>query len=77
MTNESPWEFNSFVNLVSLKLGAGSKIRFWEDTWVGDIPFSEAFPRLFQLPTVQNYPISAVFSLHDLFVPGISSYSKT
>lgn len=30
---------SEFRQLVSLDLGDGSRIRFWEDVWVGSVPF--------------------------------------
>lgn len=39
-TFRSPWKFISrvypmFLQLVTVQLGKGDKVRFWEDTWVG------------------------------------------
>ncbi|KAJ0479839.1 putative RNA-directed DNA polymerase [Helianthus annuus] len=36
-------------HLIKGKVGNGVDIRFWIDTWVGDLPFWERWPRLFGL----------------------------
>lgn len=40
--------------LVGYGLGDGSCIKFWEEIWIGTVPHSEAFPRLFMLFSLQN-----------------------
>ncbi|GKB69283.1 putative RNA-directed DNA polymerase, eukaryota, reverse transcriptase zinc-binding domain protein [Tanacetum coccineum] len=45
------------INLPSLfkkKLGNGQKISFWHDTWLGELPLCNMFPRLYRLETNQN-----------------------
>lgn len=37
------------VASVLKKLGDGSSIRFWKDTWFGDCSLEQLFPRLFSL----------------------------
>ena len=32
-----------------MKIGDGSKARFWEDWWCGEIPLSSSFPSLYRL----------------------------
>jgi hypothetical protein len=38
-----------FSNHISYKLGDGSRIRFWHDTWCGDLPLKQQFPILYLL----------------------------
>ena len=38
-----------FSNHISHKLGDGSRIRFWHDTWCGDLPLKQQFPILYLL----------------------------
>jgi hypothetical protein len=38
-----------FSNHISHKLGDGSRIRFWHDTWCGDLPLKQQFPMLYLL----------------------------
>jgi hypothetical protein len=37
----------SFVVIPDLRLGDGSKVRFWHDLWFWDTTLKEAFPNLF------------------------------
>lgn len=58
----SPWKAISkvsplFLPLVSLKVEVGDEISFWVDQWVGHLPFSILFPRLYQLSSVHHAPI--------------------
>ncbi|GKB33930.1 hypothetical protein Tco_0873331 [Tanacetum coccineum] len=34
-----------------VKIGNGQSIHFWSDTWVGNSPLSDSFPRLFRIET--------------------------
>ncbi|XP_021980013.1 uncharacterized protein LOC110876145 [Helianthus annuus] len=36
-------------HLITCKVGSGVDVRFWIDTWVGDLPFAERWPLLFRL----------------------------
>ena len=40
---------NSMVDGIRMELGDGSKIRFWDDVWVGCARLRESFPTLFSL----------------------------
>src|SRR4051794_11545699 len=44
-----------FKHMVRKKLGSGNSTKFWLDTWVGDLPLSTRFPRLFGNSTQQNH----------------------
>ncbi|XP_074314532.1 uncharacterized protein LOC141649750 [Silene latifolia] len=37
-----------------IRVGAGSKIRFWEDKWIGDSSLKDGFPRLFSVSNQKN-----------------------
>ncbi|GJS08438.1 RNA-directed DNA polymerase, eukaryota, reverse transcriptase zinc-binding domain protein [Tanacetum coccineum] len=42
------------LNSISFKAGDGSLIRFWKDTWLGDVPLCSRFNRLFKLERDKN-----------------------
>lgn len=42
-----------FVNNFQIKVGDGSRVRFWHDKWCGGICLKEAFPRLYSLSIVK------------------------
>ncbi|GKB00904.1 putative RNA-directed DNA polymerase, eukaryota, reverse transcriptase zinc-binding domain protein [Tanacetum coccineum] len=42
------------LNTISFKVGDGSLIRFWKDTWIGDMPFCSCYSRLFRLEKDKN-----------------------
>jgi len=39
-----------FDQNVEWKVGSGSTIKFWEDTWIGLDPLKLRFPRLYGIP---------------------------
>lgn len=39
-------------------LGSGEKIKFWSDTWIGEKPLKDKFPRLFSVSIQQGDSIS-------------------
>nr|GFD57654.1 hypothetical protein [Tanacetum cinerariifolium] len=47
--------------------GDGNNIFFWPDTWKGEVPFRDAFPRLFALETDKNVRVA------DKLVAGVVS----
>ena len=56
---KNPWKFISqglqtFSKNISLKVGQGTRVLFWKDSWCGGRPFRLLFPRLFQLTTKCN-----------------------
>uniref|UniRef100_A0A251VGE6 Putative reverse transcriptase domain, Reverse transcriptase zinc-binding domain protein n=1 Tax=Helianthus annuus TaxID=4232 RepID=A0A251VGE6_HELAN len=40
------------------KVGNGDDIRFWIDTWMGDLPFAERWPHLFTLESFKSCRVS-------------------
>ena len=44
-------------------LGNGKRIRFWEDTWCGGLPLSEAFPALYNIASSKEAMISDIWVL--------------
>ncbi|RVW88357.1 LINE-1 retrotransposable element ORF2 protein [Vitis vinifera] len=42
---EADWCWNNMI----LKVGKGTKIRFWKDTWCGDVELARRFPQLFNV----------------------------
>ena len=66
-TFRSPWKaisslYNEFHQLVSFKVGNGSKVRFWEDDWVGETSLEALFPSLFRLSSLKSRPISEFYN---------------
>ena len=58
----NPWKFISqgltlFSRHLALKVGNGTKILFWKDSWKRDTYFSVLFPRLFRLT---SHPLATV-----------------
>jgi len=48
--------FSSHTRLV---LGDGSRIRFWDDVWCGEMPLKEAFPGLYDIACDKNLLVVA------------------
>ncbi|GJT39083.1 RNA-directed DNA polymerase, eukaryota [Tanacetum coccineum] len=38
-----------FLSHCKRRVGSGMQTRFWEDLWLGEVPFNELFPRLYAL----------------------------
>ncbi|KAG5622213.1 hypothetical protein H5410_007431 [Solanum commersonii] len=49
------WEV--FYSNATLKVGSGEHIQFWEDTWLGNEPLLNVFPRIFQ---IASNPVSTI-----------------
>jgi hypothetical protein len=58
LMNVSPISFR-FCRKV---IGNGERTLFWEDTWLGQKPIRELFPRLYLLTFYVNITVSKVFS---------------
>jgi hypothetical protein len=53
--------FNSHTRFI---LGNGSRIRFWDDVWCGEMPLKEAFPGLYDIacdPSLLSWYLSCLF----------------
>ncbi|WMV19115.1 hypothetical protein MTR67_012500 [Solanum verrucosum] len=50
------WEV--FYSNATLKVGSGEHIQFWKDTWLGNIPLMNVFPRIFQIASNPDSTIS-------------------
>jgi len=48
---------NWFDNNIDWTVGTRTTIKFWEDKWVGDLPLSHRFPRLFAISNCRNKTI--------------------
>ena len=67
VTYRNPWKFVSslygeFHSLVAFKVGNGTKLRFWEDVWRGDVAFQIRFPSLYRLSINHNGSIAEFWS---------------
>lgn len=50
-----------FYKFSSKKIGNGQRTRFWEDFWLGSIPFYKKFARLYNLTSSENILVSTFF----------------
>jgi len=50
----------TFLHHISITVGKGSKISFWEDRWAGDSTLKDKFPSLYRLSTQQEALISSM-----------------
>ena len=71
-TYRSPWKYISslhgeFRHWMGLKVGNGSRIRFWEDAWCIDVALCNRFADLYRISTAKN------FSIADMLVPQLGS----
>jgi hypothetical protein len=62
------WKFirkgwSSFSRHTKLILGNGSRIRFWDDLWVGEMPLKEAFPGLYDIACDKSSLVAEHLSL--------------
>lgn len=46
--------------MVKFKVGKGDRTRFWEDTWVGDVPLALRFPLLYKVSNAHNETIASL-----------------
>ncbi|GKD06469.1 RNA-directed DNA polymerase, eukaryota, reverse transcriptase zinc-binding domain protein, partial [Tanacetum coccineum] len=54
------------------KLGNGADTCFWEDTWRGDMPFKQRYPRLYALELDKNINVATKFAQTSL----VSSFRR-
>ena len=48
----------AFFQNVRIHIGEGTKIRFWEDTWIGEASLQQTFPTLYKVSTQKKEMIS-------------------
>jgi hypothetical protein len=46
----------------AFKIGNGSSTRFWEDTWLGDMPLAQQYPSLYNIVQHKNVMVSMVLN---------------
>jgi hypothetical protein len=66
--SRSPWKdisagLSEFSKCSQFIVGDGKRVKFWEDIWVGDRSFSDAFPTIYRLSRLHNS------SIHSLAIP--------
>lgn len=54
------WFNDILKNAFQIRVGRGSRIRFWKDIWIGSSTLKETFPRLFSISLQQSHTISEV-----------------
>lgn len=59
----SPWKsishgFPLFSRFLSIRVGNGESIWFWEDIWVGNSPFAKDFPGLYKVVNSHGFSIT-------------------
>ena len=74
-TFRSPWKaisslYTEFHQLVLFKVGNGSRVRFWEDVWVGENSLEAMFPSLFRLSSLKSQPILEFYNQSSLPLVG-------
>jgi hypothetical protein len=50
------WE--KVFSLSSFQVGDGSRIRFWQDKWCGEVPLMDAFPGLYEIATMKDASVA-------------------
>ena len=53
---------NSFFRYGTFLIKDGSEIRFWEDTWLGNIPLRDQYPALYNIARGKSDTIAVVLS---------------
>jgi hypothetical protein len=56
--------WDRFSHHVSFKVGDGSRIKFWHDSWCGDQPLWDKFPALFRLARNQEATVADHLRFH-------------
>ena len=56
--------WDRFSHYVSFKVGDGSRIKFWHDSWCGDQPLRDKFPVLFRLARNQEATVADHLRFH-------------
>ena len=53
---------NDFFKRGGFILGNGQRVRFWEDTWLGDMPLADRYPSLFNIARRRNVIVADVLA---------------
>ena len=53
---------DEFFERGSFSIGNGEKVRFWEDTWLGDKPLSSQYPSLYRIAHRKEVTVASVLS---------------
>jgi hypothetical protein len=53
---------NEFFARGHFQIGDGANTRFWEDTWLGELPLSQQYPSLYNIVQRNNVSVSQVLS---------------
>jgi len=48
----------AFFQHLRMLVGEGTRVKFWEDTWIGDSSLQKAFPSLYKVSSQQKEVIS-------------------
>jgi hypothetical protein len=52
-----------FWPCIKIKIGDGTRTRFWEDAWIKDDSLAKAFPRLYSISLNLNITVATVFNM--------------
>ena len=63
--HQHPMEFGFFKENLEIQLGNGSRIRFWQDAWIGDACLKAEFPRLYSLSINKDGFISNLWNVDE------------
>lgn len=64
-SGESIYKRDWFRDGLNRCLGKGDKTNFWEDKWLGNMAFKDAYPRLYQISEYKNKLIQDCGSWRD------------
>jgi hypothetical protein len=51
-----------FFNRGVFKIGNGEDTRFWEDSWLGDVPLARQYPSLYNIAQRKQVSVASVMS---------------
>jgi len=68
---EANKESNWFDQRIRWKIGNGSRIKFWEDWWVGEQTLKEKFPRLYGVSVLKDKMVSEFCLRNDFGNPHV------
>lgn len=62
-----PLQFSYFLDNIRFKIGDGTSISFWQDTWLDGKKLSDLFPRLFSIVQMREESLAAVLNRRNEF----------